>query len=627
MLVLGRFALFALAVCGTICASAYAQVGTHDISGEPNVTLGSRIYERACAQCHEGQVPRAPLSLAFQMMDPRTIYDTLTVGVMREQGKTLDEHERLAVAEYLAAAEIVESGSHAQPLCDSKNRGLDFNHPPRLRGWGMTAENTRFIEGPTAAIHRSDVGRLKIKWAFAFPGATRARSQPMVAGRTVFVGSQDGTVYALDLESGCIKWVFQADAEVRTGFAIDEWEAGDDDAIPLLYFGDLTGQAYAVHAGDGSLRWKVRPDAHPELTITGSPRLFERKVYVPMSSREWLAAGDDHYECCTFRGGVAALDAATGAMLWKTYSIEAEPAPTGRLNRIGVPTYAPSGAPVWNSPTIDVKRRRLYVGTGESYSSPAADTSDAVLALDLDTGELIWHYQSLADDAWNFACLVPNGANCPEERGPDLDIGAPPVLLTLGNGKDVLMVGQKSSEVFALDPDASGRLLWKKRLGRGGFVGGVHWGMAAAGEILFAPNADTSVTGKEIGKPKPGLYAIDAQTGEYRWTAPAPQTCSSKQKPGCDPGLSAPPTVIPGVVFSGSFDGHIRAYDSNTGQIIWDYDTTQNVNTVSGYVATGGSLESAGPVIFDGYVLVTSGYMFGGRMPGNVLLTFTVGGR
>ena len=408
---------------------------------------------------------------------------------------------------------------------------------------------------------------------------------------------------------------------------VDGLPRGDATAAPRLWFGDFNGNAYALDARTGGLLWKTRVDTHPRLTITGSPRYHDGRLYVPMSSSEWAAAADPSYECCTFRGGVTALDARTGAVLWRSYTIPEEPRATGARNAAGALRRHPAGAPVWNSPTIDVKRRRLYVGTGEGYTSPAAAQSDAVVAFDLDTGKMLWWHQSLAKDAWNMACFIGGGPNCPDENGPDLDIGAPPVLHRLPDGSDVLLVGQKSADVFALDPD-DGRLLWKVRYGRGGFAGGVHWGLAASPTTLFAPNADTVFLGTEQGEAKPGLFALDPANGAIKWFAPAPKdSCQPGTAPACDAGFSPPPTVIPGVVFQPAFDGWLRAYRETDGALLWAFDTVRTYDAGGGLKGQGGSIESAGAIVADGAVFVNSGYLFGGRMPGNVLLKFTVDGR
>jgi polyvinyl alcohol dehydrogenase (cytochrome) len=420
-----------------------------------------------------------------------------------------------------------------------------------------------------------------------------------------------------------VRWTFAAEAEVRTSPTLEPFTKGDRNARPRVFFGDFNGNAYAVDAQTGTLQWKTRVDAHPRLTLTGSPRLFEGRLYVPMSSNEWAAAADPAYECCTFRGGVTALDAATGKVVWRSYTIPQEPVATGEKNSAGAIRRHPAGAPVWNSPTIDVKRRRLYVGTGEGYTSPAAPQTDSVIAYDLDSGRMLWWHQSLANDAWNMACFIGGGPNCPAENGPDLDIGAPPILHRLPSGKDVLLVGQKSADLFALDAE-DGKLLWKVKYGRGGYGGGVHWGMAATSSMLYAPNADTNFLGTEKGVAKPGLFALEPNNGAIKWFVPAPDVCPPNLKPACDRGYSAPPTAIPGAVFQPGFDGWLRAYSERDGKLLWEYNTVREFDTVSGAKARGGSIESAGAIVADGSVLVNSGYLFGGRMPGNVLLAFAV---
>jgi len=549
---------------------------------------------------------------------------------MVDQAKALSEPEKVALAEFLGGSkwpnETALSGiasSTAGVCTDPATSAFDVNKPPAVAGWGMTEGNTRHVSPSAAGLAASAVPGLTLKWAFGFPGATRARGQPSYAGGAVLVGSQTGEVYALDLQTGCIRWSFKAAAEVRNAPSVEPWRAGDQTAKPRVFFGDLEGSVYALDAFTGKLLWKVPANEHPRTTITGSPRVFEGKVFVPLSSTEWASAADPSYECCTFQGGIAALDARSGTLIWRSYAIATPATATGALNSAGARRFHPAGAPVWNSPTIDTKRRRLYVGTGEAYTSPAAPTSDAVVAFDLDSGKKLWHFQSIAKDAWNMACFIGGGPNCPEENGPDLDIGAPPILASLVDGREVLLVGQKSADVFALSPE-DGRLLWRVKHGRGGFAGGVHWGMAFDGKTLFAPNADTIFLGTEVGEAKPGLFALDPRNGNVKWFTPNPNICPAERLPACDPGVSPPPTSIDGVVFNGAFDGWLRAYDSRTGKIIWQYDTVREFKTVNGVQAQGGSLESAGPLVVDGHVLVNSGYLFGGRMPGNVLLTFSV---
>ncbi|MDH3644120.1 MAG: PQQ-binding-like beta-propeller repeat protein [Gammaproteobacteria bacterium] len=582
----------------------------------PNVDAEA-VYLERCAQCHDQAFPKAPHRVTFQVIGREAIYAAITDGLMREHAADLSDEARHLLADHL--------GGSARPsvppkVCaDMATSEASIEGYP-LQGWGLTLEGTRFVDAATAGVSKADAKNLKLKWAFAYPGATRARSQPSYYAGSILVGSQNGTVYALDLESGCMRWHFKAAAEVRNAISI---RTAVDGASALAFFGDIKGMVYAIDAADGTLVWQTQAGDHPAVTLTGSPRLYNNRLYVPLSSSEWASAADPAYACCTFRGAVVAMNAETGAIDWTTYSIPEAPAPTGELNAQGAQRFHPAGAPIWNSPTIDVQRGLLYVGTGEAYTSPAADTSDSVLAIDLETGELVWSFQATAGDAWNMACFIGGGTNCPAEDGPDLDIGAPPMLTTLSDGRDVIVVGQKSGSVYGLDPNADGKLIWHNKVGRGGFAGGIHWGMAASNDAVFAPNADTIFSGRFTGERKPGLFALDPSSGETLWFTAAPDVCAEADKPACDPGLSAAVTATPEVVFAGAFDGHLRAYDAANGEILWDYDTNRSFDTVSGEAAHGGSIESDGPVVVGGHVLVNSGYLFGDRMAGNVLLAFT----
>ena len=512
---------------------------------------------------------------------------------------------------------------------------LDTSVAAQWNGWGAGPAQRRFQPADRARLRAADVPRLQVKWAFGFPGATSAYGQPTVVGTWLFVGSSDGTVYALDADTGCEHWVFKADAAVRTAMS-----AGLAGRTPAIYFGDQKGFAYAVEAVKGTQIWKTRVDEHAGARITGAPTLAEGRLYVPASSTEEALALDPKYQCCTFRGSVSALDAATGAVIWKGYTIADEPKPV-RKNAAGTQLLGPSGAAVWSSPTVDREKGMVFVTTGDSYSDPAAPTSDAFVAFDLKTGRLLWSRQTTANDAFTVGCDLPAPlrANCPDANGPDHDFGSSAVLVSLGNGRRALIAGQKSGVVHAIDPDRGGEMLWQRRIGEGGRMGGVQWGMSADAEHVYAALSDLQVVppSGEGGRPSllgmplmlnpkagGGLYALDLKTGAVAWHTPHP---GCRDVPGCSPAQSAATTLIPGVVFSGGLDGHMRAYDVKDGRIIWDADTTRSYTTVNGVEAKGGSLDGSGPVVVDGRLYVNSGYIFAGHTPGNVLLAFSVDGR
>lgn len=574
--------------------------------------VGANLYAERCAKCHEGGVPRAPHRVFLSRLPGTVVANALDRGgLMAMQGDGLDADQRRQVAIFLTGKDPnIERETPSAPVCSKPVSAAALRSKPSRFGWGH--DNSRFIPNSVARLTRDQIPHLSLKWAFAYPNASRARGQPAIAFGAVYTGGQDGHVRALDLDTGCVRWEFTASAEVRTGMVLEG---------RTVYFGDLIGHAYAVDAITGQLRWKIRVDEHPHATLTGTPAVHDGTLYVPVSSLELLSAIDPKYPCCTFRGSIVALRTRDGHVRWKSYSIPIAPSVT-RHNVLGTAVYAPSGAPIWNSPTIDAKRGVLYVGTGESYTAPAAPTSDSVLAMRLSDGKHVWHFQALAGDVFNHGCFEPTRANCPEKIGPDYDIGASVVRLRGIDGKERLFAGQKSGWVFALDPDAKGRLLWKTRVGRGGITGGVHFGMSTDGQRLFVPihDADHELDLVQHDEPRrPGLFALDPISGATLWAAHIDDVCHGRK--GCNPGISAAATTIPGVVFAAHADGVLRAYDTNSGDVLWQFDTTNPVQTTSGALTSGGSMGSGGVAIRDGYVIVNSGYV-APAMPGNVMLVF-----
>jgi polyvinyl alcohol dehydrogenase (cytochrome) len=483
---------------------------------------GERLYQQHCQECHGGGVSKAPQLSLLQIMSASSILRAMEHGVMQTQAAAMSDKERRTLAEYLTNQPLTVGAAPAPaPMCKGDAARFDFNAQPDVQGWGVTHDNRRHYDSNITDLRPEDLPKLELKWAFAFPEAIRARSQPTTAGGALFVGSQNGTVYALDQRTGCIRWTFSTVAEVRTGIVVTPWEGKQH---PLLYFGDLVGNIYAVNAVTGELAWRDRPDEHPSLTLTAAPVLFEERLYVPMSALEVTAAADPLYACCTFRGGVAVYDARSGKRQWIGYTIDEKPRVVGK-NSAGTDRIAPSGAPIWNTPSIDAKRGVMYVGTGENYSSPANDTSDAILALSLKDGSIVWKQQMTPGDAWNMGCETEEKINCPPEDGPDYDFGAATIIATTSEGKDIVLAGQKSGAVYALDPDAGGKLLWRRKLGRGGIQGGVHFGMAADRDTLYVPMSDFYGGPRWPGEAKPGMFAVDIRTGKTLWyTLPPPRS-------------------------------------------------------------------------------------------------------
>lgn len=571
------------------------------------------LYRRFCAGCHNSGTARIPLTTALQNMSREAILRSMESGVMKEQAAGMTSREKAMVAEWLARPrQLLNDVVRGCVAGDKFERGgAEWN------GWGG-AGHSNWRNAPASGLSRDDVPKLELAWAFGFQGDTVAFAHPSVSGGWLFVGSRSGKVTALDAKTGCTHWTIQADGPVRTAPVIDERNR--------LYIGDLLGQLYALDGSTGRILWKTRIDAHPHARITAAPALHEGRLYVTVASQEEGIASDPKYPCCTFRGSVAAVDAGTGKVLWKTYMVPDAPKLIGK-NAAGVDSYANSGIGVRVTPTLDPAKRALYVTTGENYSPPATSLVNAFVALAMDDGRILWSKQITPGDVWNVACISPDRTNCPFEPGPDANFGMAPMLVEAGPGQRLLIAGQKSGVVTAVDPDRQGEIVWQAPIGKGGLLGGIQWGGATDGRRVYIPLSDyglTVVGRRQYGNPDPavggGLFAMDAATGRVVWKAPPPK-CPADRTP-CSPAQSAAATLAGGAVFSGAMDGVLRAYDAETGEVIWSFDTARPFETVNGVAARGGAMDGAGPAVADGMVYVTSGYSIFGGMPGNVLLAF-----
>lgn len=578
---------------------------------------GEQLYQTRCAICHNGQVPEAPRFEALKLLPAESIVKALETGVMKAQGASLTPAERRSVATYISSLKS-DNQTVMAGQCDEQ-RTKTMLGKPLVSSWGYDLSNTRYQASETIQIRPENISRLTLDWVFAFPDATRARVQPTVVGNTLFTASQSGLIYALDGQTGCIRWTFKADEEVRSSLVIGTDAAGQANR---LYFSDFKATVYALDLTNRKLLWKRRVDNHEQATITGTLSLHNGRLYVPVSSVEVIAAYTPTYACCTFRGSVVSLDAASGSVIWKTYMAD-EPKPQG-INAKGVQNYGPSGAPVWSSPTLDPKRGLLYIGTGENYTRPATGTSDAIVALSMQTGAIRWVRQTVQHDAWNAGCTPPIGPNCPDQHGPDYDFGAPPILVSRAGQPDRILAGQKSGVVYALDPDREGAIVWQTQVGRGGIMGGVHWGMTTDGQTLYVPINDHSVWPQDKDKPsRAGLHAVNIADGKINWSTLGVNQCG-EVKWQCSPGLSAAITLIPGLVFGGSLDGRLHAYAATDGRELWTYDTNRDFDAVNEVKAFGGTIDSAGPVIVVDRLFVNSGYAKFGEKAGNVLLCFKI---
>ena len=519
------------------------------------------------------------------------------------------------------AASAQEQPSTPSPIseqCTTVSRQLHLSGPA-WNGWGASLSNDRF-QRTHAGLRQEQISSLKLKWAFGFDGDPWAVSQPVVAGGRVFIGSFSGFVHAIDLHTGCTYWKFKAAGPVRAAVIIGPSSAKDPN--PSAFFSDAIGNAYRLDANTGRLVWKVQVEDHKAARTVGSPQLHDGRLYVPISSFEEVLAGNPKYECCTFRGSIVALDAVSGRLVWHTHSIGLPAQATGR-NSIGTQLHGPSGAASFSAPTIDTRLKRLYFTTGNSYSEPAADTSDAILGIDLESGRIVWTSQMTPGDAFNVACTQPDKTNCPAKKGDDLAFASPAMLVTTRTNKRLLIAGQKSGMVHALDPDQNGRKVWSTRVGAGGLLGGVMWGSATDGDTVYVAVSDAFVQGK-VNPDAGGLVALRTSDGKLLWRTPAP-TCGDRIP--CLAAQTAAVTLIPGTVFSGARDGVFRAYSSTSGRILWEFGTARTFETVNGVKAKGGTLDVGGAAVVDGIVLTASGYPQFGGLGGNVLLAFSADGR
>ncbi len=509
-----------------------------------------------------------------------------------------------APALLLVASWVPLAAQTASSRCDG-NTAFSVQNGAGWNGWGADISNARSQTAQAAQLTAAQVPHLKLKWAFGLAGAKQVFGEPSVVGGRVFFSADTGSVYSVDANTGCLYWAFQADDGVRTAVSIRPSKPA-----PIAYFGDLKANVYALNAQNGTLLWKAHVDEHPTAHITGAPQVFENRVYVPVASSEEGASSSPTYPCCSFRGSVVALDAATGKQIWKTWIISEVPKIVSK-NANGVSRWAPAGGGVWSAPTIDPKRHAVYVGTGDAYTTPAPKNTDAVMALDMDSGKILWSVQGTENDAWVVGCMRPTPLeNCPKDFGPDQDFGSPPMLRQLPGGRTLLIAGQKSGNVWAYDPDKHGAVVWRTALVNNTkeFGGKIVWGGAADNRDAY------------FGLDTGGIAAVDIRNGERRWFTPiAPAEGRSKH-----PGQTGPLTAIPGIIFSGGFDGVLRALSASDGKVVWQFDTVREFPTVNGVAAKGGSIGAAGPVVAGGTLFVPSGYVgVSSSMPGNVLLAFT----
>ena len=614
-----KVALMAVMLAATLSPFTYAQGqrGQAGQAGPPRSGFRAAppIFQRNCGSCHgtEGAVvdgTRAPSIAQLQEYSPERVYEALTTGKMKAHAEQIPDVEKRQIAEFLAARPLGndEAGDMKKMTnaCAANPPIADPASGPSWNGWGAGETIARFQPATAGGLPANQVPNLRLKWAFGVPGAKEMHSQPTIVSGRVFFGSDAGHVYSLDAKTGCVYWSFRADSGTRTAPTIAPIK-GQGSTRYALYFVDVLTRAYALDAQTGKLLWKTRAGAHPRAKSTGSATIYDGRMYVPMSSMETTTGAVLTYECCTFRGHVSALDANTGRKLWTTFVIQEEPKPRGK-NREGVTLWGPAGGSVWNAPTVDAKRRRIYVGTGNGVSDPADQGTDSVIAMDIETGKIIWQHQEYKRDVFINNCRASGeaGDNCPATLGPDYDFGGAAMILhTLPDGRDALIAGSKGGVALALDLDKNGSVIWRTNI--------AERPPSAAGLIVFGGASDGQTVYYGLNQPGGGIAAVKLSDGSRPWTAKAA---------AAGPGNPAATTAIPGVIFAGFSDGMLRAFSAADGQVLWQYNTAREYETVNGIVAKGGAIGQAGATVAGGMVFIGSGYGTGNTGMGNALLAF-----
>jgi len=615
----------------------------HDIAPAPQQAAldghpGEGVYKQFCAACHDQpEATRSPALATLKQMSLQFINFSLTQGKMKAQGAVLSDAQRAQVVNYLTGAKPPSNAWTAGMMCDAARMPVDLSGEAAITHFGFDAHNTRALTAKQAGLTKAQIEKLQLAWAVGFPDATGMRAQGAVVGKNLFVPVADvGAMYAFDIsvqDKPCLQWVYETPggAPLRTSAAF-----GWVDGTPLLVFSGTDTMVHAVDARTGKAVWTRTVGTYSYSTATGTPSILKDRVIVPVSQFEIVFGGSNDVTCCTNHGYVVSLDPKTGEQQWR-YDTMPE-AVHQRDRGDGKSLMGPSGAPIWNSPAIDEKRGLIYFATGESNSPPAHKNTNAVIAVDLATGKEKWSFHATPNDIYNIGCDLnskPELLNCtshPETVYRDVDFGASVILGTHGDGKQLVYAGQKSGSVWAFEPE-TGKVVWRRALGTGGALGGVHWGIAYDKDTVFVPISTVGqpIPGEWEFDPaiKPGLYALDAKTGAIKWLYSVEPPANLPRMPPGFPvhpiAFSAAPAVIDGVVVAATLDGTLHAVDAKTGALLWKQATAKAYDTVNGVPGKGGAIDAASIYAANGLLITNSGYGSFGQAPGNVILGFKPG--
>jgi polyvinyl alcohol dehydrogenase (cytochrome) len=627
--------LLGLILCGPVLVLLTACVPDPEPEDDALQSAGlvgatpEQLYIINCGICHSNPEIQAPALAALQKKSISTVAFALFNGIMRSQAQALSDQEKFEIATY-----ITDGKESYQPAVEHfcQDRSIDLA-TVYAANRGFNPGNTAGAAEDISNINSQNVANLKLKWVFELPDSSDARSQPVITEDTLFVAAAGGDVFALDRYSACIKWHYHSSVPVRTSLTLHtitiDQHTGRSKS--LLLFGDGNSFSNALDARTGEVVWRTNAAVSEHSMLTGAATAQDNFLIVPVSLYEVVSATDPKHECCKAHGALHRLNATTGEIEWTTHMTE--DATPRKKSRAGTQLWGPSGVPVWSTPTIDNQRGLVYIGTGQNASLPATDASDSIIALNLDKGEIVWQFQAMAGDTYNGACSsFPKGPNCPTRSGPDFDFGASVIMTENSLGKTVLLAGQKSGDIFALDPDNNGELLWRTRIGSGSWLGGIHWGMAVAGGKLLAATNDPSFPGYSG---KPGLYALNVDNGDGLWDYAASRDCDTSMGayfrretlyPECSFyfAFSAALSIANDVVFAPALDGKVRAFDTNSGTVLWQFETAREFATTSGAKAHGGSMDNVAVQFAGDMVYMQSGYSLFGQLPGNLLLAFEI---
>jgi polyvinyl alcohol dehydrogenase (cytochrome) len=626
---LGATAL--LASC-TTAADQQADGATQTAAAVPaGPHPGEAIYNTRCAACHNNpEGTKAPPRETLARMSPGQITNSLIAGMMAPQAVGLSSKDVSDISNYLGLAEQEDDSWTTAMKCPASRARPKLDVQPTVATFGFDQSNQRRLDPAKVGLAGKDLTTLELAWTIAFPKAITMRSQAAVVGNTLFlpVGESNNRLFAFDISDNmkpCIQWIYEGDQTLRTsaGYGVRQ------DGKKVVMVGDLGGVVHLIDAMNGKKLWAEHMGLFPGSISTGTPVLVGDKVIAPSSQYEIMMASQDSHECCKIHGGVVAMDAMTGKRVWEGHTMENAKPIKDRGD--GKMIWGPSGAPVWNSPSIDQKRGLIFVGTGEANSAPAHKNTNAIMAFSLKDGSIKWAHQATPDDVFNVGCNPRGGPkNCPREGETvfrDVDFGASTIIAKAPNGKELVLAGQKSGTVWAMNPD-TGKVEWRRDIGTGGPNGGIHWGIAADDTHVYAPISyiGRSIPGQEVSPDlKPGLYAVNLNDGSMGWQFQVAPDCTDARKkfvPRCNGlyGLSGAPTVIGDHIITGGLDGRVYMLEKKTGKLVWTFDTAREFEALNGVKGNGGSFDNASIVAANGLVLMNSGYGLFGQGAGNVMI-------